>query len=91
VELLLAPGCPNAAATRAVLAGCLRRLGLDIGVQERVGEFPSPTILIDSVDVVTGVTGAPLMQACRLDVPSEVRVAAALGRRSGASSAGGAA
>jgi hypothetical protein len=91
VELLLAPGCPNAAAARAVLAACLRRLGLDIGVQERVGVFPSPTILVDGVDVVTGVTGAPLMQACRLDVPSESRVVAALGRRSAASSAGGAA
>ena len=39
VELLLRPGCPNAAAVRAVLAKSLGQLGLAIPVHERVGEF----------------------------------------------------
>ncbi len=78
VELLLAPGCPNAAVTRAVLADCLYRLGLDLRVRERVGDYPSPTILVDGVDVMTNVRGTPSMQACRLDVPTAARVLAAL-------------
>jgi hypothetical protein len=81
VELLLAPECPNAAAARQVLAACLDRLGLDVPVSERVGAYPSPTILVDGVDVMTGLPGAPPVQACRVDLPTQVRVLAALQRR----------
>jgi hypothetical protein len=58
VELLLAPECPNAPAARAMLRACLDRLGLDLRVRERVGEFASPTILVSGVDVMTGEHGA---------------------------------
>jgi hypothetical protein len=78
LELLLTPGCPNAAATRAVVAECLDRLGLAIPIQERVGDFPSPTILVDGVDVMTGLTGAPPVHACRLELPTRSRLLAAL-------------
>jgi hypothetical protein len=91
VELLLAPDCPNASAARAVLATCLRRLGLDIRVRERVGEFASPTILVDGIDAMTGVTGVPPTQACRLDLPTQARVLAALRRRCAESASDGAA
>jgi len=78
LELLLTPGCPNAAAARAVLAESLDRLGLAVPVHERVGEFPSPTILVDGVDVMTGRTGAPQAHGCRRDLPTISRVHAAL-------------
>jgi hypothetical protein len=78
IELLVSPSCPNAAAARAVLAECLDRLSLSIPVRERVGEYPSPTILVDGIDVMTGARGAPRLQACRLDVPTTARVLAAL-------------
>jgi hypothetical protein len=81
VELLLAPGCRNAPAARTLLTNCLHRLGLDQQVRERLGDFASPTILVDGVDVMTGEAGAPRRQACRLDVPTESRVLAALRRR----------
>ena len=61
-----------------MLAECRERLGLDIPVQERVGEFPSPTILVDGIDVMTDLTGAAPVQACRLDLPTTSRVLAAL-------------
>ncbi len=67
-------GCPNAPAARAVLAECLHRLGLTILVRERVGDYPSPTILADGVDVMTDRNGVPPMRACRLDVPTASRV-----------------
>ena len=81
VELLLAPDCPNAAAARAVLVDCLSRLRLPTRVCERVGAYPSPTILVDGVDVMTGAVGAPPMHACRLDAPTESRLLAALAAR----------
>jgi hypothetical protein len=90
VELLLSPGCPNADAARAVLADCLDRLGLDVRVRERVGDFASPTILVDGVDVMTAAMGAPTMQACRLDVPTTPRLLAALGGPPASSGSGGA-
>jgi hypothetical protein len=86
VELLLAPDCPHAADARAVLARCLDQLGLDEVVAERVGDYPSPTVLVEGVDVMSGTardaTGAPELRACRLDVPTAPRILAALqGRR----------
>lgn len=78
VELLLSADCPHAAAARAVLTECVHRLGLSIVVQERVGDFASPTVLVDGVDVMTGTTGPPPMRACRLDVPTVPCVLTAL-------------
>jgi hypothetical protein len=85
VELFLAPDCPNAPASRAMLAECIDRLGLTVRVRERVGDFPSPTILVDGVDVMTEAQAVPPMQACRLDVPTAARVLAALRSRSASS------
>lgn len=84
VELLLVPACPHAAAARTVLADCLDQLGLDLAVHERTGDYPSPTVLVDGVDVMSGAVSsrgaaqAPAAGACRLDVPTAPRVLAAL-------------
>jgi hypothetical protein len=78
LELLLSPDCANAASARVVLAEALDRLGLAIPVHERVGEFPSPTVLVDGIDVMTGRSGTPPVHVCRLDLPTPSRVLAAL-------------
>ena len=78
IELLSAPQCPNAPAARSMLAACLRRLGLDTQVREWVGDYASPTILVDGVYVMTAQRGAPSRRACRLDVPTATRILAAL-------------
>ena len=78
VELLVGPQCAHAAAARSLLTACLRRLSLDIQVRERVGAYPSPTILVDGVDVMTARPGAPARQAFRLDVPTAAAVLAVL-------------
>jgi len=89
VVLLLGPQCPNAAAARSRLTACLRQLGLDLQVRERVGDYASPTILVDGVDVMTAQRGAPPRQTCRLDVPTGARISAALRRSSALSSVEG--
>jgi hypothetical protein len=78
VELLLSPDCPNAAGARQVVTECLDEFGLGVPVVERVGDYASPTVLVDGVDVMTGAVGSPPAQACRLDVPTRSRVLAAL-------------
>ena len=70
IELLTSPGCPNADTTRKILTDCLTSLGINEPVIARVGRYPSPTVLIDGVDVMRPAAKAPTGDACRLDVPT---------------------
>lgn len=78
VELLQVPDCPNAAAARRVVQDCLARIGATVPIEETVGPFPSPTVLVDGHDVMGGPGGRPADGACRLDLPTTERVLAAL-------------
>jgi hypothetical protein len=53
-------------------------LGLPTQVTELVGDYPSPSVLIDGVDVMgaTGDSGP----ACRLDLPTAEVLGSALSR-----------
>lgn len=86
VELRHVPGCPHAEAARKVLSACLDRLGLagpgGVKVVELVGDYPSPTVLVDGVDVMGGPPAAGA--ACRLDPPTVQRILAALSTSSSA-------
>jgi hypothetical protein len=81
IQLFYLPGCPHAEPARSLLRSCLARLSLDVRVEENVGDYPSPTILVDGVDVMgsTEFSG----QACRVDVPTEERLMAALRKMQG--------
>lgn len=78
IELFTAPGCPNAAAARTVLADCLEVLGIHDPIIERVGRYRSPTVCIDGIDVMSPRTGSPIGDECRLDLPTGERVLSAL-------------
>jgi hypothetical protein len=84
VELLLVPDCPHAESARALLARCLAEAGLAVPVVERVGDYPSPTVLVNGVDVMTGRVGFRDAGACRLDRPTPQKVFAALRGQAGA-------
>ena len=58
IELLISPGCPNADAARRVIADCLADLGIDVLVIDRVGQYRSPTVLVDGVDVMRPQAGS---------------------------------
>jgi hypothetical protein len=81
VELLLTPDCPHAAAARRVLSRCLDQLGLQVVVVELVGDYSSPTVLVDGVDVMSDARGPSRMPACRLDLPTAPRILSALRAR----------
>lgn len=78
IELLSSPGCPNVAVARETITDCLATLGLDVLIIDRVGQYPSPTVLIDGVDPMRPGAGAPIGDACRLDLPTPQRVLDAL-------------
>jgi hypothetical protein len=72
IELLHVSDCPHVDATRALLIQCLTELQLEVAVEDKEGAYPSPTILVNGVDVM----GAPALMAaaCRLDVPTKHRL-----------------
>jgi hypothetical protein len=78
VELRHVAGCPHTDAARSLLRECLTELQLDMAVEDKEGDYPSPTILVNGEDVM----GAPASQAaaCRLDVPTRQRLLLALRR-----------
>jgi hypothetical protein len=80
VELRAVPGCPNLAGTRQLLADCLAEVGLPPTVVERIGDFPSPSVLVDGVDVTGADARGPAV--CVLVPPSAAQIRAALQRTS---------
>lgn len=78
VEVLHAPDCPHVDQARALLRSCLADLQLDMPIQEREGDYPSPTILVNGVDVMGRTDSQGAM--CRLDLPTRDNVIAALTR-----------
>lgn len=78
IELLSHEGCPRVEATRALLSECLAEVGIAAYVKERIGPYPSPTVLINGHDVM-GDSGVPKgAAACRVDAPTRERVLRAL-------------
>lgn len=83
VELRFVPDCPNLAPARHELRAALADLGLPLAVvAEVVGDYPSPSLLVNGVDVMGGIGEGPA--ACRLDLPTGERIRAALRQAIGA-------
>jgi hypothetical protein len=77
IEVLHIPGCPHVDAARQLLLDCIDDLGLPrTAVVDRVGSFPSSSIVVNGTDVM----GTPevMSSSCRLDVPRRDRILAAL-------------
>jgi hypothetical protein len=77
IELRWVPECPNVERVRRELLAVLADLDLAVDVKEQVGDYPSPTVLVDGLDVVTNE--APrLGPSCRLDLPTHAQLIDAL-------------
>ena len=77
IELLHLPDCPHVDHARHLLQACLTELNLTgVDVADREGNFPSPSILVNGIDVM----GTPASEnaSCRLDLPTRARVLSAL-------------
>ena len=63
----------------ATLRESLAGARVAVRVQEVEGDFPSPTLLVGGVDVVTG-TAPAAEPCCRLDLPTGAAILAAVER-----------
>lgn len=82
VELRAVPDCPNLAATRKLLHACLAEAGLPPLVVERIGAYPSPSVLVDGRDVTGAQPAGPAV--CVLHPPTADQIRAALRRKGSA-------
>jgi hypothetical protein len=86
VQILHVPDCPLVERLRLLLEECMAEIGTNERMNVLVGDYPSPTLLIDGIDVASGM---PLRDgaSCRLDLPTRTQILDALtggreGRRS---------
>lgn len=77
IRILHVEDCPLVEALIDDLESCLAEADLDEPVEVVVGDYPSPTLLINGIDVATGepVAGQP---RCRMDLPSRPQIQAAV-------------
>jgi hypothetical protein len=79
VELRAVPDCPNLDAARGLLRSCLAAVGLpDDAFVERIGDYPSPSIVVDGADVTGADPDGPA--TCVLRLPSRAQILVALRR-----------
>lgn len=80
IQVLHVPDCPLLDRVRDTLNDCLARTSVAVEVTEVEGSYPSPTLVIDGLDVMTGAP--PLDQVCcRLDLPTCAQILEALSGR----------
>jgi hypothetical protein len=84
IQILRLPDCPLAGRLRSLVERCVARSGVSATLEEVQGPFPSPTLLINGADVTgrraASGAGAGAALSCRLDVPGEGQILAALQR-----------
>ena len=77
ISILHVPDCPLIGPVRETLEVALESVGATAVIEEIEGEYPSPTLLIDGVEVA----GYPLGSdpACRIHLPTMQEIATAVG------------
>ena len=73
IELWHVPDCPLIDHVRTSLRACLTHTGIDVPIRERQGAYPSPTLLINGIDVATGSPPRDSV-CCRLDLPTHDQI-----------------
>lgn len=80
IQLLHVPDCPLLDQVRDTLRDCLARTSIAVEVTELEGSYPSPTLVINGVDVMTGAPPQDQV-SCRFDLPSRTQILQALTHR----------
>lgn len=77
IQVLQVPDCPLVDRLIDDLESCLTETHISDPVEVLVGDYPSPTLLLEGIDVATGqpVSGQP---RCRMDPPSRSQILAAV-------------
>jgi hypothetical protein len=72
IEVLHVPGCSRLDGVRALIDRALTATGINGTIEEVVGDYASPTVLVNGIDV-TG-RSAKSGAACRLDLPTDAQL-----------------
>ena len=82
VRILHVPDCPLVERLRGEVESALAEVAPDCKLSLVEGDYPSPTLLVDGMDVTTGapVSGEP---RCRLDLPTSRQIRHALSALAG--------
>ena len=78
VQILHVPHCPNVGTVRDLVQQALTALDLSATIEEIEGPYPSPTLMINGVEVIP--RPAATEASCRLDLPTEAQILDALAR-----------
>ena len=78
IQLVSVPDCPLLGSVRKVLGESLGRTPVSANVEELVGDYHSPTLLVDGFDVTGRPPASDGVTSCRLDLPTEEQILAAL-------------
>lgn len=78
IQLLSIPDCPLVESAHSVLKNSLAKTHINSIVEEAVGDYSSPTILVDGFDVTGRSRELSNQVSCRLDLPTEEQILAAL-------------
>jgi hypothetical protein len=81
VQILHVPRCPLVERLYDEVVSILHQVAPDVVLSLVEGDYPSPTLLVDGLDVTTG---APVSGAarCRLDLPTSQQIHEALRAKS---------
>jgi hypothetical protein len=79
VQLLHVADCPLVGRLRDKLDDCLQQVRFAVQVEDLEGAYPSPTLLINGIDVATGAPPAREI-CCRFDLPTYAQITTALNR-----------
>jgi hypothetical protein len=78
VQLLSVPDCPLVEKVRSSLESCLHQTHFNVVVEELIGDYSSPTLLVDGFDVTGHHPTSSGQVSCRLGLPNEEEILAAL-------------
>jgi hypothetical protein len=78
IQLLSVPDCPLVGSVRKMLEKCLTQIPINVTLEELVGDYNSPTLLVNGFDVTGRPRTSDGVMSCRLDLPSEEQILAAL-------------
>lgn len=78
VQLLSVPDCPLVLKVRNTIHKCLAKTQIPATVEELIGAYNSPTVLVNGFDVTGQPPAEEGQTSCRLDLPNEEQILAAI-------------
>lgn len=80
IQILCVEKCPLVPQLRMMLESCLAEAKVEVKIEEVVGHYASPTLLVDGADVTGQKREHYEQMCCRLQLPTRQQIMHALQR-----------